>query len=469
MVATNVVSSAATADQAQELVLTRVIDAPRELVFKMWTDANHVARWWGPKYFTNPVCELDARPGGAIRIDMRGPDGTVYPMQGVFREIVEPERIVLTTSAFEGKLEVLNTVTFVNDKGKTKLTLKAVVVKSAPETSQALAGMEEGWSQSLERLEDYAVSSSPTADREITATRVFDAPRDLVWKAWTDPNQIARWWGPRGFTNTIQEMDVRPGGVWRFIMHGPDGTDYQNKVIYRQIVKPERIVYSHVSGPLFESTVTFAEQGDKTRVTVRMLFESAALRDKTAKEFGAVEGLQQTLGRLEEELSKMATAEFVITRTFDAPRDLMWKAGTEPERLGQWFGPKGVKIFHSKNDLRPGGIYHYGMQTPDGNEMWGKWVYREIVKPDRLVFVVSFSDPKGGITRHPLAPEWPLEMLSTVTFAGQKGKTTVTVTWAPINATEAERKTFEAGRESMKQGWTGTFEQLEAYLAKAKA
>ncbi len=142
------------------LVITRVFDAPRELVFKAWTDPKHMAQWWGPKGFTNPVCELDARPGGAIRIDMRGPDGVVYPMKGVFHEIVEPERLVFTSTAFEDeegnpKLQVLNTITFAEQGGKTKLTLQAVVVRSAPEVAAALAGMEEGWKQSLDKLAEW--------------------------------------------------------------------------------------------------------------------------------------------------------------------------------------------------------------------------------------------------------------------------------------------------------------------------
>ena len=141
----------------RDLVITRTFDAPRELVFKAWTDPTHVAQWWGPKYFTNPVCELDLRPGGAIRIDMRGPDGVIYPMKGVFRDIVESERIVMTTTAFEDEegnpqLEVLTTVTFVEHEGKTKLTLHAVVVKAAPGVEGALEGMDEGWNQSLDRL-----------------------------------------------------------------------------------------------------------------------------------------------------------------------------------------------------------------------------------------------------------------------------------------------------------------------------
>lgn len=464
MPATNAASSAAVSDQAQELVITRVFDAPRQAVFKAWTDPKQLKEWWGPHRFTNPVCEVDARPGGAIRIDMRGPDGTLYPMKGVFREIVAPERLVFATTAFDGKLEVLNTVTFAEEKGQTRMRLRAVVVKSSPEVAGALAGMQEGWSQSLEKLQDLL--PSPTADREISATRVFDAPRELVFSLWTEPKHIERWWGPRGFTTTTQEMDFRPGGVWRHVMHGPDGRDYPNKIVYREIVRPERIVYSQ---PPFESTVTFREENGLTRVSVRMLFASAEVRDKTEKEFGAVEGLQQTLSRLEEEVSKMATEDFVISRTFDSSRDLMWKAWTEQERLANWFGPKGAAVFHSKNDLRSGGVYHYALRTADGTEMWGKWIYREVKKPERLVFVQSFSDKNGGVTRHPIAPDWPLEMLTTITFTEERGKTKVTVRWSPINPTEAERKTFEGGRDSMRQGWTGTFEQLEAYLAKAKA
>ena len=149
-------------------------------------------------------------------------------------------------------------------------------------------------------------SAESLASREIVATRTFDAPRDLVFKMWTDPKHIAQWWGPKGFTTTIYELDVKPGGVWRFVMHGPDGVDYQNKVVYLEIVKPERIVYSHVSGPQFQMTVTFAEDGDKTRLTARMHFESPAQRDKVAREFGAIEGLNQTLECLEQHLATIA-------------------------------------------------------------------------------------------------------------------------------------------------------------------
>jgi uncharacterized protein YndB with AHSA1/START domain len=158
--------------------------------------------------------------------------------------------------------------------------------------------------------------------------------------------------------------------------------------------------------------------------------------------------------------------EFVITRVFAAPRRRMWQAWTDPAQLEKWWGPKGFKAKVVKLDLKPGGIFHYRLTSPQGQEMWGKFVYREIVPEERLVFLSSFSDKAGGVTRHPMAPDWPLQMLSTISFAEKDGRTTVTVRWEPYEATEAERKVFTAGHESMTGGWTGTLDQLEAYLSK---
>jgi uncharacterized protein YndB with AHSA1/START domain len=158
---------------------------------------------------------------------------------------------------------------------------------------------------------------------------------------------------------------------------------------------------------------------------------------------------------------------FLISRTFDVPRDLVWKAFTDPDRMPRWFTPKGFTSKAIKTDVRPGGMYHYCMRSADGTEMWGKAVYRELSAPNRLVWVTSFSDPQGGLTRHPMAPNWPLEMLTTVTLTENGGKTTVTVQWLPINPTDEERTTFDTSHQAMKQGWTGTFDQLEEYLATA--
>jgi uncharacterized protein YndB with AHSA1/START domain len=316
-------SSSAAGQARQELVLTRILGAPRSLVFKAWTDSKHVARWWSPRGFTNPVCELDVRPGGLIRIDMRAPNGTIHPMKGVFHEIVEPERLVFTGTAMEdehGKpqLEILNTITFEDFNGITKLTMHARLVTKdlqlTPQVLAALSGMEQGWSESLYRLADELDHSikALAAEREIVITRVFDAPREVVWDAWTDPKQVVKWWGPRGFTTTIREMDVRPGGAWIHTMHGPDGANYPGKSVFLEVVKPERIVLSHGGGKEggpganFKATWTFEAEGDQTKVTIRMVFDSTEARDMVIKEFGAVEGGKQTLQRLGEYLRDLS-------------------------------------------------------------------------------------------------------------------------------------------------------------------
>jgi uncharacterized protein YndB with AHSA1/START domain len=148
-------------------------------------------------------------------------------------------------------------------------------------------------------------------NKEIVISRVFDAPRELVWEVWTNPNHVVNWWGPNGFTTTIHEMDVRPGGKWHHTMHGPDGTDYPNKSVFKEVVKPERLVFSHGGGKEggkgahFEASWTFETvAGGKTKVTARMVFPTAADRDHVVKEYKAIEGGQQTLGRLAEYLAK---------------------------------------------------------------------------------------------------------------------------------------------------------------------
>lgn len=160
-------------------------------------------------------------------------------------------------------------------------------------------------------------------------------------------------------------------------------------------------------------------------------------------------------------------ADFLISRAFDAPRERVWKALTEVANMQRWFAPKGFSVKSAAMDLRPGGRYHYCLQSADGHEMWGKAVYREIAAPERLVWVNSFSDPAGGTTRHPMAPTWPLEMLTTVTLAESRGRTTMVVRWSPLSPIEEERRSFDGGHESMKQGWTGMLDQLEQFLTKA--
>ena len=144
-----------------------------------------------------------------------------------------------------------------------------------------------------------------TADRELIITRELNAPIELVWEVWTDPEHLAQWWGPEGFTNTISKMDMKPGGEWDLVMHGPDGTDYKNKSVFREIVKYRKIVYDHVSGPRFIATISFEERGNKTFLHWHMLFETKEQFIQTVKTFKADIGLKQNVQRLEQYLVNM--------------------------------------------------------------------------------------------------------------------------------------------------------------------
>lgn len=336
-------------------------------------------------------------------------------------------------------------------------------------------------------MKPATLDTSSTADREIVLSRVYDAPRELVWKAWAEAEHRAQWWGPAGFTLTTQRNDFRPGGDWRYIMHGPDGHDYLNRINYLEIIEHERLSYQHggdVEGEAvnFHVTVTFeplGEAGKQTRLTMRSTFASAEARDFVIRNYNALEGGKQHLQRLGEHLHDLqnATANqadgddkpFVISRFFAAAPEQMWEVWTTQAHLQQWFGPKGFTIPQCSLDLREGGAFHYCMRGPGGHEMWGRWIFREIDRPKRLVFVSSFADAQGNLIREPSHRDWPLEMLATVTFAEHAGinrGTVVTVQWTALNATPAERRTFADNHDSMRQGWTGTFEQLAAFLAR---
>ena len=144
------------------------------------------------------------------------------------------------------------------------------------------------------------------ANRSIELSRLLNAPRELVWKVWTEAEHIKNWWGPNGFTTSISTMEVKPAGVWELVMHGPDGTDYKNKSVFKEVVKPERIVFEHVSAPKFLATITFTAEGKKTRINWQMLFETAEEFERTVKTFKADEGLKQNLEKLEKYLTGFA-------------------------------------------------------------------------------------------------------------------------------------------------------------------
>ncbi|MGG3640958.1 SRPBCC family protein [Bacillus gobiensis] len=155
-----------------------------------------------------------------------------------------------------------------------------------------------------------------------------------------------------------------------------------------------------------------------------------------------------------------------ITRTFNATRELVFKAFTESEHLQNWWGPKGWTFDISKFEPRQGGVFHYSQISPDGSVMWVKFVYHEINAPEKLIYTSCFSDEKGNIVPAPFDDNWPLEILNTFTFSEHEGKTTLTMNGTPVSPTEEEIKTFEESQEMIQKGFSGTFDQLADYLSK---
>jgi uncharacterized protein YndB with AHSA1/START domain len=236
-------------------------------------------------------------------------------------------------------------------------------------------------------------------------SRVFNAPRELVFRAWSSHEHLSRWYGPDGFTITTHELAFKPGGVWRFIMHGPDGRDYPNRVVFQEIVEPQRLVYAHDDEEegddaiRFNTTVTFDEAGaGKTKLTMRSVFSSKQEKDRVAQEHGAVEGGLQHVGRLAEYLAMQnggkaagltvalpSEKEVILRRVFNAPRGLVFQAMTEPEHIRQWWGPREFELKDCEMDFRVGGSWRFVQRKSDGTEHPFRGEYLEIVVPERVV------------------------------------------------------------------------------------
>lgn len=316
---------AAAIKNKMELTITRVFDAPRERAWKAWTETGLLKKWWGPKNFTAPVSEIDLRVGGRYLACMRGPDGKDYWSTGVYREIVPVERLVLTDSFADEKgnvvpashygmtgdwpLELLVTVTFEELAGKTKMILRH---KGIP------AGMlreltEAGWSESFDKLAESIVTSgtrviAERGKQEILIRRTFDAPRTAVFKAYTDADLIPQWWGPKRYATIVDKMDVRPGGLWRFINRDAAGNEYAFHGVYHAIISPERLAatfeFEGAPGHVSLETLTLEESGGKTKLTNRSVFQSVEDRDEMLKG-GMEEGVIETMDRLAELLANV--------------------------------------------------------------------------------------------------------------------------------------------------------------------
>jgi uncharacterized protein YndB with AHSA1/START domain len=309
---------------------------------------------------------------------------------------------------------------------------------------------------------------------EIRITRIYDAPVQAVWDAWTDPEQVALWWGPRGFTLTTHSKDLRPGGNWTYTMHGPDGVDYPNKTHYLEVENCSKLVYDHGGSddraPLFRVTVLFSEIKGKTKMEMSMSLPTPEAAEETRK-FIKKAGGDSTWDRLAEYLEKESSGkeQFVITRTFDAPLELMFEMWTNPEHFSQWLPPTGFKMQFIRSDIQPGGSTFYFMTGPGDVKMYGRAEYLEIERPERIVYTQQFCDENEKVSRHPMAPTWPETMLTTVRLTAEGAdRTRVTVTWELLGAiTREELETFIKSRGGMTQGWTGSFDKLDELLSKS--
>ncbi len=314
----------------KEMIITRTFDAPRELVWKAWTEPEYFMRWWGPKGFTAPVIRIDLREGGRYLWCMRSPEGQEFWSTGEYREIARPEKIVYTDSFSDAEgnvvpashygmsgdwpLELLVTVTFEEDDGRTTMTLRSAGIPAGQMYDMSRAG----WNESLDKLakvleegEAAMAKTHSTAEpgrQDIVTTRIFDAPRDLVWRAVTDPEFIPRWWGPRSLTTTVEQMDVRPGGIWRFVQRDAEGNEYAFRGVYHDITPPERLIYTFefegMPGHVLLETVTLEDLNGRTKMTDRSVFQTVEDRDGMLAS-GMEEGAAESMDRFAELLREM--------------------------------------------------------------------------------------------------------------------------------------------------------------------
>lgn len=262
--------------QDREVVVERVYDAPRELVWTAWTDPKHVDRWWGPNGFRNETHSMDLRPGGTWKYVMHGPDGKDWGNWIRYEEVVPAERLVYEHGGDDGPVAHFHvTITFKSEGKRTRVTMHSVFPTAAALAAVKKFGAIEGGRQNLARLSGYLPHlADGSAEGAMVVSRLMDAPAALVFQAWSTVQGLERWWGPKGFTTKVPELDFRVGGKYRMVMRDAAGTDYPFQGTFREIVQDRRIVFgadvAHGAESFFVSTtVTFAEENGKTLLTVR--------------------------------------------------------------------------------------------------------------------------------------------------------------------------------------------------------
>jgi uncharacterized protein YndB with AHSA1/START domain len=307
------------------LTIIRVFEAPRELVFQAWTEPARFAQWFGGEGSTIPLDTLamDVRPGGQWRATMLfGPERRVIDWHGVFLEVQPPERLVLTFSDQPGDEAEVVTVTLTDLGGRTQMVFQQGGHLTDADYAQAGQGWQSFFEQMTERF--WPASSvrshghTTIVGQMLTVERLLAAPRDLVFRVWTEPEHLAQWWGPTGWTLPYSRLDLRPGGAWHYCLRGPNGAQSWGLATYQEVVPPERLVYTdafsdeagniHPSLPVMSITLEFTELDGQTKVTSRTVFASPADLERILK-MGAIAGLTQTWDRLEAYVADLAAGE----------------------------------------------------------------------------------------------------------------------------------------------------------------
>ena len=464
--------------------IERVFDASPEQLWAFWTDQKKFARWFNPAPDLGLVIhEYEVRPGGHVRFDMPQPDGNRNPQEGIFHVLDPYEHIV---SGAPDKSFLID-VRFGRVGGRTRMT---VTVTGAPPDVYERAT--KGWNAGFDKLE--RALEAPTASeesgtggarrpelKEIEVTRVFDAPVEHLWKSWTDPEWVKRWWGPKVFTSPAAKVDLRVGGKYLFCMRGPDGKDYWSTGVYREIAPMSRIVctdsFADEKGqvvpathyglsadyPLeLQITVAFEDLGGKTRMTVRQFGHPVGeMYD------GAHQGWNESLDKLAESLGPSAIGretdtpgsrmvismptdkEVVGSTVFDAPRERVFDAYTNRRTLPEWWGPRGFTTRVEQMHLEPGGAWRFVQLGPDKKEYAFKGTYTEVRKPERIVQTFEFEGMPGHV------------LIQTAMFEELPGGRTKVTTRTVYATTEDRDEMLKTGMES---GWRDSMDRLGELL-----
>jgi uncharacterized protein YndB with AHSA1/START domain len=298
----------------------------------------------------------------------------------------------------------------------------------------------------------FETTFNQTSELEFVMTRIYTAPRELVFEACSQPRHMGQWWGPRGYILTTCDMDVRPGGSYRFVQRAPDGNSYAFHGAYHEVVPPQRLVMTQIFDPYPTSeilvTLAFEDIDDgRTRLVGTMRFDSIDNRDGSLSA-GMENGARESYERLAEHLETMERGIF-FERVFDAPRNLVFDVWTTPEHVALWWGPQGFTNTIQHMDVRPGGEWRFVMHGPDGVDYPNHILFKEVVRPERLVY-----EQRGAEDESPF--------LGVVTFAEESAvqtRLTMRTLFASADVREMVEREYHA-----EEGGRQTLDRLGAYL-----